>query len=150
MYISNADRMKDRVSKQVKTQVQKLSKRMGKKKAALGISALVRATGGAQGSPKEPLFVEGPLSVQMSQPTDQQLDDAFRLFDKGGDGILNTEELMVVMRSMNLKPDEQQVRLPSTPTPHAAHPARLCLPPHGCACDGSRAARAPPGDATAA
>ena len=51
----------------------------------------------------------------MSQPTDQQLDDAFRLFDKDGDGILNTEELMVVMRSMNLKPDEQQARPPATP-----------------------------------
>ena len=34
-----------------------------------------------------------------SQPTDQQLEDAFALFDKDQDGILNTEELMVSSRA---------------------------------------------------
>ena len=52
--------------------------------------------------------------------------ESFNLFDRDGDGRIRTDELGVVMRSLEMYPTEAQIKVPRRPRRHrAATPRKL-------------------------
>ena len=49
-------------------------------------------------------------AAQLTAEQEQELKEAFNLFDKDGDGTISAKELVVVMRSIGIQPSEEDVQ----------------------------------------
>ncbi|XP_019640276.1 PREDICTED: calmodulin-like [Branchiostoma belcheri] len=50
------------------------------------------------------------MADQLSEDRIKELQDAFLVFDKDGDGMINTSELATVMRSLGMNPTEAEIQ----------------------------------------
>ncbi|XP_059090628.1 calmodulin-A-like [Tigriopus californicus] len=62
------------------------------------------------GECKQPIFVKKPmLKFNLTPEQIEEFKECFQMFDKDGDGTIDTTELGTVMRSLGQNPDEEEV-----------------------------------------
>ncbi len=59
---------------------------------------------------KQPVLIKKPfITAKLTQQQIEEFKECFQMFDKDGDGTINTNELGTVMRSLGHAPDEEEL-----------------------------------------